>query len=99
MTEDWGTYLDKAEDKSDQQLEIETEKPNDIGGNAEMRAAARVEIKKPDHKAADQLALKQLATAEKQARSARGAVLAAWGSVAATMLACAISLWAAYRSR
>jgi hypothetical protein len=99
MTEDWSGYLEKAENKSDHQLEIEAEKTNDIGGNAEIRAAARVEIKKRDRKAADQLAMRQLATAEQQARSAKSAVLAAWGSAAATVLACAISLWAAYRSR
>ena len=86
MTEDWSNWLSSAGTRSDQQLEVEAEKTNDLGGNLEMRAAARVEIKRRDRAAAERLAENQLAIAKQQARAAKWAVPAAWGSVAVTLI-------------
>jgi hypothetical protein len=86
MTDDWSVWIQTAETKPDQQLEIEAEKADDVGGNAEMRAAARVEIKRRDRAAAESLATKQLAIAERQAQAAKWAVLAAWGSAVVTLI-------------
>jgi hypothetical protein len=96
MTVDWSHWLEAAGTKSDQQLEVEAENPNDLGGNAQTRAAARVEIKRRDREVADSLATKQLAIAERQAQAAKWAVLAAWGSVAVTLIVGALPLASRY---
>jgi hypothetical protein len=102
MIDDWTHFLEDARTKSDLQLEVEAEVPNELGGNAESRASARVELKRRDRESAEVLALKQLAIAEQQAKSAKLAVLAAWGSAAATVLvgfvALAVGLWQAHRA-
>jgi hypothetical protein len=103
MTKDWSRFLVDAATKSDCQLEIEMEKPDHLGGNAIMRAGAKVEVKRRDREAATQLALKQLAIAEQQARSAKSAVRAASGSATAAVLygilTIAISLWQTFHMR
>lgn len=97
MTENWSQFIEGAETKSDHQLEVESEISNELGGNAEKRASARIEIKRRDREAAEKLLNKQLAIAEKAARSAKWAALAAWGSVVSTLLvgvlALAFNLW------
>ena len=101
MTEDWSRVLVDVTTKSNSQLEIEFEKPDHLGGNAEMRANAKVEIKRRDREAAEKLALKQLAIAEQQANSAKSAVLAAWGGAVAALfsglLAFAINILQSFR--
>ena len=100
MISDWGHFLESARTKPNHQLELEAEIPDHLGGSAQMRAVAKTEIKRRNREAAEKLLLKQLAIAEKQAQSAKWAVLAAWGSAGATILAgiltFAVSLWQAY---
>jgi hypothetical protein len=77
MTTDWNRFLLDIGDKSEEQLEVEAEIPDHLGGNAQLRASARVEIKRRDREAAERLAAKQLVIAEQQAKAAKMAVLAA----------------------
>jgi hypothetical protein len=92
MPNDWSKSSKDAKTKSDTQLEIEVEMSNSLGGNEEMRAIARAEIKRREREAAESLAAKQIAVAERQAKTAKWSVLAAWGSATATLIAGAVPL-------
>jgi len=82
MTTDWERFLPTAGTKSDEQLYVEAEIPDHLGGNAQLRAEAKVEIGKRERAAAEALASKQLEIAEQQAKAAKWAVVAAWGGAA-----------------
>jgi hypothetical protein len=98
VNDDWSQFLAGAAAKSSHQLEVEAEAPDHLGGNAQIRAIARAEIKRRDREAIEKLALQQLAVAEQQAKSAKSAIRAAWGSAVAALLACVVSLWQAYHT-
>jgi len=90
MTDDWSRFVDAASTKSDEQLEVEADMPDHLGGNATMRGAARSEIKKRDRAAAKSLADKQLQITTQQTQIAKIAAWAAWGSALAGLLAFAL---------
>jgi hypothetical protein len=86
MTTDWSTFLPDAKSKSEEELEVEAEIPDHLGGNAQRRAGAKVELRRRERAAAEALAVRQLAIAERQAQAAKWAVLAAWGGAVVTLL-------------
>ncbi len=81
MNKDLCHLIEAAKAMSDHRLEIEAATSDSLGGSPEKRACAKIEIKRRDREAADQLARMQLATAERQAKTAQSTARAAWGSV------------------